>query len=109
MSEWFEYVPGVKTKKIGAEDGRGFYMMRMDPGATIARARHREEESLVVLEGAINVSMHMDLVWQQDEYRWWRTAMIPSGQYHEVRADYHEGALVLVVARPDFEVPDAQG
>lgn len=109
MSEWFEYVPGVKTKKLGAEDGRGFYLMRMDAGAKVERGSHLEKEVLVVLDGAIEVSYW--ILGRQRPYTYVikrdGSASVNKNEEHEVCAPY--GALVLVIAHPDFEVPDAQG
>ena len=99
MSEWFDLGTGIKGKKIGEHEGGGFYLVRLDAGAVMGPERHEQRETGVVLEGTLKVRLGFvdELVDGED-----LTGFdVSPGEEHTLTSG-PAGALLLVVARPDW-------
>lgn len=99
--KWMEYCPGVRVRRLGGERSMGFYLIRMDPSSTIPHARHLQEETFLVLEGSVELSCGISSTKSLLIPGISRT--VPVDMEHEVTSE--SGALLLSVARPDWNAP----
>jgi quercetin dioxygenase-like cupin family protein len=99
MNDWQGLTTGIKTKKIGEHEGAGIYLLRFDPGAACGPEAHPQRETGVVLEGAVKLRLgFVDELVDGDDLTGFD---VPPGEEHTITAGA-EGALMLVVARPDW-------
>lgn len=106
---WNDYGPGVKVKRLGGDDGAGFYLMRLEPDAAIPSHSHPQRETIIVLEGVVAMSTwpvsdpyrrrHVDR-FSPDMGQSYRE--FPPAELHEIVAHSTSGALLLSIARPDW-------
>lgn len=103
MNEWHDLTKDIKTKKIGAHDGAGFYLLRFDPEARLGPESHPQRETGVVLEGAVMLRLgFVDELVDGDDLSGFD---VSPDEEHTITAGV-EGAMMLVVARPDW--PEAE-
>lgn len=84
---WTQPRPGVHWKLLWEEGDHKTLLVRYDPGATIPRHRHRGDEQIFVLEGAVSDDTGTCTAGNY--------ARRPPGCVHTVRSP--GGALVLAI------------
>ena len=77
--EWQPFGAGVQIKVLHECDGVMSYLLKLEPGASLAAHRHPLDEECVVLEGSLAVGTHLE---------------VGPGGYHRA----HRGALHATVS-----------
>lgn len=58
---WLDFLDGVQIKVLHEREGVLSYLLRLEPGATLAPHRHPLDEECLVLEGRLRVGSHTEI------------------------------------------------